>query len=172
VDLLIKAYADLKAKMSGNANAFPKLVLAGPGLETTYGAEIQRLAYDTLGLRADVFFPGMLVDYSKWGAFYGCEAFVLPSHQENFGIAVIEALGCGKPVLISNQVNIWREIESAGGGIVGDDTLEGTVGTLGRWLQFSSRDKKLMGEHALSCFRNSFAKGPASKKFLEAMDSR
>ena len=170
VDLLIKAYAELKARMSADQNAFPKLVVAGPGLETTYGIEMKQLA-DKLGLQSDVHFPGMLVDHSKWGAFYGCEAFVLPSHQENFGIAVIEALGCGKPVLISNQVNIWREIESSGGGIVGDDSLEGTQGTLSRWMQFSSRDKKLMGEYALNCFRNSFAKGPASKKFLEAMDA-
>lgn len=53
----------------------------------------------------------------KWGAFGAADVFVLPSHQENFGIAVAEALACGTPVLISNKVNIWREIQAGGGGL-------------------------------------------------------
>lgn len=56
--------------------------------------------------------------------------FILPSHQENFGIAVVEALGCGKPVLISNKVNIWREIDSDNAGWVADDTYEGCLSLL------------------------------------------
>jgi glycosyltransferase involved in cell wall biosynthesis len=171
VDLLIRAYAELKIKLAGSQITLPKLVIAGPGLETSYGNHVKHLAYDTLGLQNDIFFPGMLIDDSKWGAFYGCEAFVLPSHQENFGIAVIEALGCGKAVLISNQVNIWREIESAGGGLVADDTLAGTRKTLEDWFHLSIDEKRVMGKHAVSCFRNSFSKAPASKRFLDAMNS-
>ncbi len=59
----------------------------------------------------------MLTGDLKWGAFRAAEAFVLPSHQENFGIAVVEALACGKPVLISDKVNIWREIVEDGAGL-------------------------------------------------------
>lgn len=171
VDILIKAYAEMKNKTAGAQIAFPKLVIAGPGLETSYGSEIKQLAYEALGLQSYIFFPGMLTENSKWGAFYGCDAFVLPSHQENFGIAVIEALACGKAVLISNQVNIWREIESSGGGLVADDTLHGTQKMLEQWFRFSDHQKRLMGERALNCFRSAFSKGPASKRFLEAMNS-
>ena len=71
-------------------------------------------------------FPGMVGGKQKWAAFRGAKAFVLPSHQENFGIAVAEALACGCPVLISNKVNIWREIAEGKAGIVTDDTPEGT----------------------------------------------
>ena len=94
-------------------------MIAGPGLDTAFGREMRQLAESlcpqpsTLTPQPAVFFPDMLTGDAKWGALYGCEAFVLPSHQENFGIAVVEALACGKPVLISNQVNIWREIEAA-----------------------------------------------------------
>jgi glycosyltransferase involved in cell wall biosynthesis len=172
VDLLVNAYAELKNKMVESQGTFPKLVVAGPGLETSYGQEIKRLAYDMLGLQSYIFFPGMLIGDSKWGAFYGCEAFVLPSHQENFGIAVIEALGCGKAVLISNQVNIWREIDSAGGGLVDEDTLAGTRQILEQWLNFSSEEKKQMGQRGVNCFKNAFSKGPASKRFLQAMNSK
>ena len=62
----------------------------------------------------------------KWGAFHAADAFVLPSHQENFGVAVAEALACGLPVLISDKVNIWREIQEDGAGLVAEDTEEGT----------------------------------------------
>ncbi|MFN3589694.1 MAG: glycosyltransferase, partial [Spirosomataceae bacterium] len=63
-----------------------------------------------------------------------CDAFVLPSHQENFGIAVVEALACGKPVLISDQVNIWREISESGGGLVFDNTVSGLYDALGAYI--------------------------------------
>ncbi len=59
---------------------------------------------------------------------------MLPSHQENFGIAVVEALACGKPVLISDQVNIWREIVEDGAGLVEEDTEEGVEKLLRQFL--------------------------------------
>jgi glycosyltransferase involved in cell wall biosynthesis len=77
----------------------------------------------------------MLSGAAKWGALYGCEAFVLPSHQENFGIAVVEALACGKPVLISDQVNIWPEIVEDGAGLVEGDTEEGVEKLLRSFLE-------------------------------------
>jgi len=76
----------------------------------------------------------MLQGDAKWGALYGCEAFVLPSHQENFGIAVVEALACGKLVLISDQVNIGREIVEDGAGLVEGDTEEGVEKLLRQFL--------------------------------------
>ena len=96
---------------------------------------------------------GMIEGDSKWGAFYGCEAFVLPSHQENFGISVVEALACGKPVLISNKVNIWREIVEGGAGIVEEDTLEG-VGKLLRYFFWDLTIKTSRKSYA--CFQKYF----------------
>jgi glycosyltransferase involved in cell wall biosynthesis len=58
-----------------------------------------------------VFWPGMLSGDAKWGALYHATEFVLPSHQENVGIAVVESEACGMPMLISDQINIWREIK-------------------------------------------------------------
>lgn len=67
-----------------------------------------------LGIATRIHWPGLLVKDSKWGAFYGAEAFILPSHQENFGIAVAEGLACGRPALISDKVNIWRDVMNDG----------------------------------------------------------
>jgi glycosyltransferase involved in cell wall biosynthesis len=162
VDLLIKAYT--KIAVEGT----PKLVIAGPGLDSPYGTELQHLVSQS-DAKDSIFFPGMLSGDSKWGAFYGSEAFILPSHQENFGIAVVEALACGKPVLISNQVNIWREIEVAGGGIVADNTLLGTTQLLGRWERLSRDAKLSMGNQARSAFEKNFAIGPAARRIMEAI---
>ena len=148
VDLLIQAYKALKS----HGADLPDLVIAGPGLDTSYGEMLIKLA----DRDAQIVFPGMLLGAAKWGAFYGCEAFVLPSHQENFGIAVVEALACSKPVLISKQVNIWREIEEDGAGIVAQDTLTGTITLLNAWISKGVAERVEMEKRALSTYQQKF----------------
>jgi len=64
-------------------------------------------------LTKQVFFPGFLKDQDKWDAFAGSDCFILPSMNENFGLAVIEALSAGLPVIISDNVYIWKDIVDA-----------------------------------------------------------
>ncbi|MBA4057282.1 MAG: glycosyl transferase family 1 [Marivirga sp.] len=161
VDLLVKAYARVYKE------GYPKLVIAGPGLDSAYGRKISQLIYENDEIKGAVSTPGMLAGDSKWGAFYGCEAFVLPSHQENFGIAVVEALACAKPVLISNQVNIWHEIQSEGAGLIGDNTLDGTCRLFENWNSLSSDEKVEMGSKAVDSFEKLFAIGPAAARMVE-----
>lgn len=169
VDLLLEAYASVAATEQAAGPKLPKLVVAGPGLDTAYGQRMQELVASSAVLQKTVLFPGMLTGDAKWGAFYGCECSVLPSHQENFGIAVVEALACGKPVLISNQVNIWREIEGAGGGVVAPDTLPGVQKLLGHWQQAPAAEKARLQERARITFEQEFAVGPAAQRFLQAV---
>lgn len=168
VDLLLRAYGQLARDQAFSAQTFPALVIAGPGLETPYGEGLRQLAAE-LPVPATVLFPGMLTGAAKWGAFYNCQAFVLPSHQENFGIAVVEALACGNPVLISNQVNIWREIESAGGGIIAADTLAGTQHLLGHWYQLPELAKRAIGEQARDAYHKYFTIELATTKLATAL---
>jgi glycosyltransferase involved in cell wall biosynthesis len=161
VDLLIEAYIELRFR----GIRIPDLVIAGPGLETSYGKHMQELAAGTKG----VFFPGMLTGDAKWGAFYGCEAFVLPSHQENFGIAIVEAMACSKPVLISDKVNIWSEIQKAGAGIITSDTLEGTLKSLQRWSSISKAEKLEISQRARKSYEERFAIAPSSERLLKTI---
>lgn len=170
IDLLIRAYAELKKAQESSVEqkALPYLLVAGPGLETAYGQEMQRLVQE-LGLQEQVIFPGMLTGDAKWGAFYGCEAFVLSSHQENFGIAVAEALACSKPVLISNQINIWREIEEAGGGFVENDNLSGTKALLTRWMNLTEEEKRNFSIAARASYEKHFAVDAAARQLIRVI---
>ena len=89
----------------------------------------------------------------KWGAFYAAEAFVLPSHQENFGVAVVEALACEVPVLISDKVNIWPDIVQDQAGIVNEDTAEGTYQSMRALLGMLPDERQRMVSNGLACFR-------------------
>ena len=98
----------------------------------------------------------MLIGDAKWGAFYASEAFILPSHQENFGIAVAEALACGKPVLLADKVNIAEDIAEDGAGLMELDTAEGTLRLLQRWIGMTISERKRMAELAYQCFQHRY----------------
>lgn len=148
-DLLVSAFCQL-APLHPDLH----LVLVGPDDAGAVPGFLTQAR--SCGLSEQVSWLGMLSGEAKWGAFHACDAFALPSHQENFGIAVAEAMGCAKPVLISNKVNIWREIEAGGGGLVGDDTLRGTVDVLQRWLSLPSAQSQTMGARAHTTFLEKF----------------
>lgn len=160
VDLLINAYLQLEKDQI----ELPDLVIAGP-LEGEFALNIQKEAKAS----THIHFTGMLQGNEKWGAFYGCEAFILPSHQENFGISVAEALACSKPVLISNQVNIFKEIEKGNGGIIADDTLEGTICLIRSWIVLNNVEKNTMRSNSHNVYERNFTINAAAKKFLQGI---
>jgi glycosyltransferase involved in cell wall biosynthesis len=63
-------------------------------------------------------FTGILEGNDKLAALGDADVFVLPSYSENFGFSVVEAMACGVPVIISDRVGIWREVEAEGAGKV------------------------------------------------------
>ena len=158
-DLLVEALSNI-------ADASVRLVIAGPSADEDYLVRLQRLA-ERSAYR--VTFTGMLSGSLKWGAFAAADAFVLPSHQENFGIAVAEALACGTPVLISNKVNIWREIEQERAGFVENDDLAGTTRLLERWLATATQDRQSMRANAKKCFAAHFDINRATDSLLSIL---
>ena len=148
-DLLIAAFAEI-------ADLQPdlQLVIAGPGAPGLI-ARLQRQAA-SLGIADRIHWPGMLSGETKWGAFHTAEAFVLSSHQENFGVVVAEALGCGKPVWISDKANIWREVTAANAGLVEPDTLDGAANLLRGWLALDQAQRAEKARNAVALFEASF----------------
>ena len=92
------------------------LVIAGPDNEG-WGARV-RAWLEAEGAAGRATFTGMLLGPDKSAVLRDASLFVLPSYSENFGLAVIEAMAAGLPVIISDQVNIWPEVESGGAGRV------------------------------------------------------
>jgi glycosyltransferase involved in cell wall biosynthesis len=144
-DLLLHAFANL-------APQYPEvdLVVAGPD-QVGIQAKLQQIAADR-GIADRVHWPGMVSGDLKWGALRASDAFVLPSHQENFGISVVESLAAGRPVLISNQVNIWPELQEERVALVDDDTGEGTERLLRHWLSLPEAERKAMAARSQRCF--------------------
>ena len=162
-DLLLDAF-------STEARGLPEttLVMAGPEdpQERASLAEFRaRAQRDNL----PVHWPGMLTGDLKWGALRAAEAFILPSHQENFGLAVVEALACGKPVLISKKVNIWREIEADGAGLASNDRLDGVANLLSRWAELSPAERDDMGRRARASFGNRYQIDRATAGLVEQL---
>jgi len=162
-DLLIEAFAQAATRTPAL-----NLVMAGPDADGLR-EPLQRRAQE-LGVGDKITWAGMLTGDLKWGAFAAADVFILPSHQENFGIAVVEALACGLPVLISNQVNIWREIEADGAGLVAPDTREGTTSLLLRWMTLSDTERQEMRRAASKCFAKRFDMALAPESLLRILE--
>jgi glycosyltransferase involved in cell wall biosynthesis len=168
-DLLFRAFAKcLRDSRAESARKDWHLVVAGPN-DHPYGQEMKGLAAE-LGIAERITWTGMITGDLKWGAFYQAAAFILPSHQENFGIAVAEALACGLPVLISNKVNIWREIAEDGAGLVENDDLPGTVALMERWQALSSAEREAMADKASLCFQKQFHASQSARSLIAVLE--
>jgi glycosyltransferase involved in cell wall biosynthesis len=161
-DLLVEAFARVAAEE-------PRLHLLMAGLDQTGWASQLKARAQALGMANRITWPGMLQDNAKWGAFYSSEAFMLPSHQENFGITVAEALGCGLPVLISDKVNIWREVHAARAGLVAEDSQAGTLKNLRAWVVLPPEDRAAMGQRARALFADRFSVDRMTTSLIEVV---
>ncbi|MBI4522683.1 MAG: glycosyltransferase [Deltaproteobacteria bacterium] len=149
LDLLLPAFAKVRLR-----HPRAMLVVAGTG-EPDFVARLQREA-SRLGIESDILWTGFLTGEEKWALLASADLFVLPSYSENFGVAGVEAMACGLPVVVSDQVGIHREITEAQAGLVvscdvdaiadamirlvGDAELRSRMGANGRHLsraQFS-----------------------------------
>lgn len=164
VGYLLEAYAAIH----GAAADGPVLAIAGPSADEAYLQSLRDLA-QRLGIAERVHWLGLVTGDVKWGALRAGEAFVLISHQENFGMAVVEALACGTPVLISRAINIWHEIVADGAGVAVSDDAAGAVEALRRWQALTDAQRAAMARAAEGCFQRRFAIGPAARHMVETM---
>jgi glycosyltransferase involved in cell wall biosynthesis len=163
-DLLIDAFARVASKD-------PDLYLVVAGPDQQQWSERLQQASASLGIAGRVYWPGMVTGDAKWGAFFASEAFILPSHQENFGIAVAEALACGKPVLLADKVNIAEEIAEDGAGLMEIDTAEGTLQLLERWIAMSPAERTAMAERASSCYQRRYDMRENAKAIIRLFET-
>jgi len=144
LDMLLHAWVQ-------NQSQETMLVLAGPNHErTTYVRKLENLGEKN---KHDILWTGMLDVHEKWEMIRMSDSLILPSHQENFGMVVAESLALGKPVYITNRVNLWREVQQANAGMVVNDDQEGVNSLVNQWLTQSNTEMRKAAE---PCFLQNF----------------
>lgn len=111
LDVLIPAFDAVRREVPD-----ARLVIAGPDNDG-YGDEVRRWVRER-GLEPVVRLCGPLDAEAVLQAYTSADVFVMPSYAEGFGMAVLEAMACGRPVVISDQVNIHAPVAHAGAGLV------------------------------------------------------
>jgi glycosyltransferase involved in cell wall biosynthesis len=163
-DLLIRAFARVAFR-----DPLLHLVMAGPD-ECGWRTELESLAA-RLGIHSRVVWTGPLYGAVKQGALGAADVLALPSHTENFGISVVEAMACGVPVLVSNEVNIWREIESDGAGLAAPPDVEGITALFDRWLGIPAPARLRMRTNAARSFSRRYELEHFARGFIECMST-
>lgn len=150
VDLLLKAYCSTATKTT------LKLVIAGPvapHYTNTFNGILAELPKD---IRERIILIDMVSGLDKWSLLANADALVLPSHQENFGRVVSEALSCSVPVLLTNKVNIFSAVEKHQAGIATNDDLSSIEAMLSSWYLLSSEEKNATRTRARECYEANF----------------
>ena len=111
LDLLLPAFKKL-LQVSGDSH----LVLAGAD-ERGYEAQVRHLA-EELGLASRLTLTGLITGQDKLAALQDADVFVLPSRSEGLSIAMLEAMYMGLPLVVTDRVGLWREVEKNRCGLV------------------------------------------------------
>jgi glycosyltransferase involved in cell wall biosynthesis len=111
VEGLVEAFLGVRPALDGW-----KLLIAGEG-DAEYTARLKALVARIGGV-GRIEFAGWLAGEAKRHALQEAALLALPSRQENFGIAVAEAMAAGTPVLVSDAVALAAEVEASGAGWV------------------------------------------------------
>lgn len=111
LDILADAFAIVSRE-------FPeaRLVVAGPddGARSDFESQIARL-----GITSRVHVVGPIYGSQKFAALRDCDCFCLPSRQEGFSLAILEAMACEAPVVITPGCH-FPEVKEAGAGIIAE----------------------------------------------------
>lgn len=160
IELLLEAMASL-------AVPSPRLRLdiAGSGNQE-YVQGLKTLS-ETLGLAERVRFCGFVDGAAKRQLLEQADLFVLPSHSENFGIAVIEAAAARLPLLISDKVNLASAVDAAEAGWVFADDQQGVDAGLRQALE-ARADWPALGANALRMVREQFDWRALAKRYEAA----
>lgn len=163
-DMLVEAMAKLGTRFP-NAH----LLIAGPD-ETGSVEQLKSLA-ESRGISDRLTWVGPVYGEERWFLYGLASAFILPSHMENFGLTVAEALSQGRPVLISDRVNIYSSILKAGAGFVAEDTVEGTVKLMEEWCSLPVDARQTMSDAAAQLFDREFQAKHTAEDVLRAFQT-
>jgi glycosyltransferase involved in cell wall biosynthesis len=139
------------------------LELVGPS-EDGHRAELESQAGE-LGLNGEVVFAGPVDDADKWKKYAAADLFVLPSHSENFGIVVAEALAAGVPVLTTTGTP-WSVLEERNCGWWVDPQEDATAKALADATQRSEEERLAMGQRGRGLVEDRYSWSGVGERML------
>ncbi len=144
-----------------------RLILAGSGDEAYATALKERIA--ELGLESRVNWYGFAEGARKWRLLQGADLFALPSYSENFGIAVLEAMSCGLPVVISDRVALAEKVAEYGlGSVVPTDV--GAIASAISQLLDSPTERAQLGARSRQVALEQFSWPAAARRLITAYE--
>lgn len=158
IDILIEAFAQVKNKSGW------EVVIAGDG-EEKYIEELKGIA-KKLGLEDKIKFIGPVYGSEKFDYFRRARIFALPTHCENFGYVVAEALACGTPVVTTKGAP-WSVLEETNSGLWIDIGVRPLVAALDKLMALDDDELVQMGENGRRLVETRFT----TKVFGEQMKS-
>jgi glycosyltransferase involved in cell wall biosynthesis len=168
LDLLIPAFGAL-------AQEFPDwlLVLAGPD-EGGYRVQLERMVADR-GLEQRILFTGMITGEAKAMLLAHADCFVLPSYSEGFPVVVAEALGYGRPIVITTSCYV-PEVAEGEAGLVVSPEVGALAAALREMMRRDSAFRDKCSQKALEVAKRHFTWEAVAKQTLdfyrEAINSR
>lgn len=166
INFLIEAVARLKEESEAGLKEFPisRCIVAGEGDET-YVNELRDMAAQR-GVGDIVDFVGGVYGETKWKLFRKADVFVLPTHSENFGIVVAEALASGTPV-ITTKGTPWQELKERHCGWWTEVGSEATFAALKEFLQCSEIELEKMGHNGRHLIEEKYSSVAVARQFVE-----
>lgn len=163
LELLLPAFHALLQKRPDS-----RLVLAGAG-EGGFENLLQKQV-DELGLTQSVIFPGLITGLRKEAMLNDADMFVLPSRSEGLSIAMLEAMGAGLPVVVTDRVGLWRTIESERCGLVSQYAVEELTSCLIEMATSSEREE--IGRRGERLVKNHYGWPVVVKDFVQLVNRR
>lgn len=148
-DIIIKSVNKLKKQFK------TPILFVGPFDNNNYEIYIKKLV-SNFKLNKLIFFSDAIFGDLKWGTISNCKAMLLASHGENFGISVVESLSVGRPVIITNKVNIYRDILMSQSGLISDNTTKSFGEKLLQFEKLNKKEIKRMSQNSIKCFKKNF----------------
>lgn len=159
INFLVEAADVLRNELQGY-----KILVAGEG-DADYVEAMKRMICDR-GLKDIVQLIGGVYGDEKWRLFQTSDFFVLPTHSENFGLAIAESLASGTPV-ITTVGTPWSDLNGSEVGAWIEIGTEPLVETLRRFLGLSEGELETMGRNGRKLIETKYSAHVMAEQMME-----
>ena len=163
INFLVEAADVLRNELQGY-----KILVAGEG-DADYVEAMKRMICDR-GLQDIVKLIGGVYGDEKWRLFQTSDFFVLPTHSENFGLAIAESLASGTPV-ITTVGTPWSDLNSSEAGAWIEIGTEPLVETLRRFLSLTEDELETMARHGRKLIETKYSAHVMAEQMMEVYKS-